>query len=153
MLVLGICSGGGHLAELQIICRHMAARVVCLTDRSILELHNKDSNFVYPIINPHRSILRYVLNVFHSLYYLYKFKPDCILTTGAGIAIPIFVLGRILGKTCIYVETGSRINTPSRTGLLLYKFAHVFIIQSEDLSEFYPNATFAPILPIRGERI
>lgn len=60
-------------------------------------------------------------------------KPDVILTTGAAVAIPMCVIGKLFRKKVIYIESFARMTTPNKTGLLIYKFADLFIIQWEAL--------------------
>ena len=39
-----------------------------------------------------------------------------IVSTGAGLAVPFFVVGRALGIECHYVESAARVATPRLTG-------------------------------------
>jgi beta-1,4-N-acetylglucosaminyltransferase len=55
--------------------------------------------------------------------------PDVILSTGAGVAVPFFWVGRLLGRRCIFVESLARVDTLSLTGRLVYPFAHEFFVQ------------------------
>jgi UDP-N-acetylglucosamine:LPS N-acetylglucosamine transferase len=55
--------------------------------------------------------------------------PDVILSTGAGVAVPFFWIGRLLGRRCVFVESLARVDTLSLTGRLVYPFADEFFVQ------------------------
>lgn len=78
-----------------------------------------------------------------ELWVLLRVRPKVILSGGAGIAIPIFVLGRICGMKTIYVESVCRIHDLSLTGKIVYHIAHLFFVQWEHLREKYPRAIYA----------
>lgn len=90
-----------------------------------------------------RSIRRTVLAIFAQLIVLIRCRPQVILSTGANIAVPISVFGRLLGVKVIHVETGSRIYLMSTTGRIMYHVANLFFVQWEELRENYPNAIYA----------
>jgi UDP-N-acetylglucosamine:LPS N-acetylglucosamine transferase len=55
--------------------------------------------------------------------------PDAILSTGAGVSVPFFWVGRLLGRRCVYVESLTRIDSLSLSGRLVYPFASTFFVQ------------------------
>jgi UDP-N-acetylglucosamine:LPS N-acetylglucosamine transferase len=69
-----------------------------------------------------------------------KEKPDCIISTGALITYPICLLGKMMGKKIIYIESFARVDRPSLTGKFMYKVADLFIVQWEELLKHYPKA-------------
>ena len=62
------------------------------------------------------------------------------------MAIPICIYAKLFGKKIIYIESMARINSPSATGKLVYKFADLFIIQWEELRKFYPKAVYGGVI-------
>ncbi len=50
-------------------------------------------------------------------------RPTIILSTGAGLAVPFAVVGKLLGIPNIFVETMTRVTEPSLTGRLMYRLA------------------------------
>lgn len=89
-----------------------------------------------------RSIVNLIRNFFLAFRILLKEKPDCILSTGAGIGVPFIYAGRILGIRTVYIETLTRVNTLSLTGRLVYYVADNFIVQWPELAEKYNRAVF-----------
>ena len=47
-----------------------------------------------------------------------RFDPDVILSTGAALAIPFFIVGRLHRKRLVYVESFTRVTKPSMSGLV-----------------------------------
>jgi UDP-N-acetylglucosamine:LPS N-acetylglucosamine transferase len=56
-------------------------------------------------------------------------KPDVILSTGAGLAVPFFLVGRLLRRRLVYVESVTRIESVSLSGRIVYPLAHEFLVQ------------------------
>ncbi len=63
-----------------------------------------------------------------------------VVSTGAGVAVPFIILGRLRGLRAVYVETMSMISSPSLTGRLVYPFATTFIVQWPELLRFFRRA-------------
>ena len=57
------------------------------------------------------------------------YKPDVILSTGAALAVPFFVVGRLLGVRLVYVESFTRVQRPALTGRLVYPLTDAFFVQ------------------------
>jgi UDP-N-acetylglucosamine:LPS N-acetylglucosamine transferase len=55
--------------------------------------------------------------------------PDVILSTGAALAVPFFLLGRLLGRRLVYVESLTRVERLSLSGRLVYPLADAFFVQ------------------------
>jgi len=83
-----------------------------------------------------------LINGFKSLKIFVKEKPDIIITTGVLSMIPICLLAKIFRKKLIYIESFSKITSPTETGKFLYKFSDQFYIQWKELLKFYPNAIY-----------
>ena len=67
-------------------------------------------------------------------------RPKIIISTGAGIAIPFMMIGKFFGSKLIFIETGARVYTVSKTGNFMYKYADKFFVQYEVLLKKYPKA-------------
>ena len=77
-----------------------------------------------------------------SFLLLKRENPDCIISTGALASYPICKLGKMRGKKIIYIESFARVDTPSLTGKLMYGVADIFIVQWEEMLQFFPNAIY-----------
>ena len=138
MKIIAVCSGGGHMTELErsLPTLNDVFWVTTMSGHASLS-SNKKFNY---IVDPHKSLLLYLYNGLQSLYLLLKIKPDIVISTGAGICIPMFILSKLLGKKLIFIETGARIASTTKTGRFLYKYCDLFVVQSEGLKNFYPDA-------------
>jgi beta-1,4-N-acetylglucosaminyltransferase len=88
----------------------------------------------------------FLKQLFLSINILYKEKTDVIITTGSGDAFWICVLGKLLGKKVVYIESFARVITPSKFGKVAYKFADLFLYQWEKLKEQYPKGIYGGII-------
>ncbi len=70
-------------------------------------------------------------------------RPDVILSAGAGPAVPVALLGRLLGAAVVFVETFGAVERPSLTGRLLYPLTPHFFYQWPSLSRVYPRGRYA----------
>jgi len=144
--IIGISSGGGHLTELVTIARFLPTLSAVITETGAAERNTGSDISFMPIRDPHRSIFGFLRNLGQAFRYAGRHKPDVVISTGAGMTVPFFLLAKMAGAVCIYVETGARISTPSMTGRILYPFSSLFIVQSDGLRSFYPKAVVASIL-------
>lgn len=85
---------------------------------------------------------RMAVNALRSLLICLTERPDAVVCTGALATVPLCLLARGLGAKLVFIESYAKVNTPTRTGKLLYRFAHRFYIQWPELREHYPNALY-----------
>jgi UDP-N-acetylglucosamine:LPS N-acetylglucosamine transferase len=86
---------------------------------------------------------KFVVNLWEAFQILRKEKPDAILSTGAGPVVPFAIVGRLVfGTRVLFVETITRIKSPSLTGRMMYWLAHDFFYQWETLRPFFSKARY-----------
>lgn len=140
MKICIVCSAGGHLTETMQLREAFESYdyfFVTYKNPDSAELSKK--NRVYFVTDPKRSIIKLVKNFFQVLEILLKEKPDVVITTGAGIAIPLCYIAKIMRKKIIYIESFCRVDEKSFTGRILYPIADLFLIQWEELLNKYGN--------------
>lgn len=76
-----------------------------------------------------RSIVNLLRNVVVAWRTIRRIRPDAILSTGAGLAVPFFLVGKLLRTRLVYVESVTRIETLSLSGRLVYPLADRFFVQ------------------------
>lgn len=89
------------------------------------------------------AALRTIVTAFQAMEVVLRVRPKAILSTGPAIAVPVALLGKLLGARVIFVETGSRIKTVSMTGRIMYRWADLFFVQWPQLLEKLPRAIYA----------
>ena len=147
MSVCIVCSAGGHLSEALAACSLVTAERYYITyDEPHVRERLKDEE-VYYVVDPHVSPVLYVKNVIQSLVVFIRKRPKVVISNGAGIALATCVLAKLTGARLIFIESGARVTTPSRTGRLVYRFADLFIVQWKPLLRHYPDAVYGgPLL-------
>lgn len=87
-----------------------------------------------------RSIKNLLLNLVLAVRLLIDRRPDVIVSTGAGVALPFFVVGRLLGIKTVYVEVYDRIELRTLTGRLCRPLADLFLVQWDEQRRLYNGA-------------
>lgn len=151
--VMFIASTGGHLSELLQLSscfNKYDYTIVTEKTKSNLVLKDKHPGRVHYIIPGTYTTLvakltyLFILfaNCWISLYLMIKIRPDFVITTGSHNVGPMCCLAKIFGKKVIFIETLANSNSPTKAGKIIYKFADYFIVQWEEMLEFYPNAIY-----------
>lgn len=143
MRILLVGSSGGHLTHLYALKDFWQQY-----DRTWVTFHKKDAQSIlkgencewcfYPT---NRNILNLIKNTFLSFNILRNEKPDLIISTGAGVAIPFFWLGKLLFRAkTVFIEVYDRIDNPTLTGKVVYPVTDLFLVQWDELLAKYPKA-------------
>lgn len=95
-----------------------------------------DSNYLLEaedVVLAQGPTARNIPNLFRNLRLAWttvrRFRPDVMLSTGAALAVPFFIIGRLHGVRLIYVESFTRVQRPALTGRMVYPLAHAFFVQ------------------------
>lgn len=144
--ILFVASAGGHLEEtLALKSLENRYNTVLITEKTENDItYWQDKCYYMHKVNRKeiKSLIIYIGIFFKSLVILLKEKPQIIISTGAMIAFPTCLLGKLMGKKIIYIETMANINSKSMTGKIVYKFADLFIVQWESMKKLYPKAVY-----------
>jgi beta-1,4-N-acetylglucosaminyltransferase len=129
--VLLVCSPGGHLQQmlaLEPAWRGFSPTWVTLPAPDVQHLlKGQDVLLAHGPTN--RSVAKFVRNMAFAWRTVRDRDPHAILSTGAGLAAPFFIVGRLLGRRVVYVESLTRIKSLSLTGRLVYPLANAFFVQ------------------------
>jgi UDP-N-acetylglucosamine:LPS N-acetylglucosamine transferase len=139
--VLLVASTGGHLSTLYalepwwrdqervwVTFQQPQARSLLGGERVVWAHHPTTRNAVNALRN-----LRLAARVFRS------FRPNLVVSTGAGVAVPFFVVARLLRIPTVFIEALERLDAPSLTGRLCYPMSDRFLLQSEEQRRAYPH--------------
>jgi UDP-N-acetylglucosamine:LPS N-acetylglucosamine transferase len=139
--VMLVCSSGGHLLQLHRLKPwwEKLERVWVTFDKpdSRSLLTGEDVRWAYHPTT--RSVVNLVRNLGLAWRLLRRNRPDVVVSTGAGVAFPFFLLARMFGIKSVYVEVYDRIDVPTLTGRLCYPLASRFLLQWEAQKRFYPR--------------
>jgi len=143
-----VASAGGHLVEaLKATARlqdyekfYVTFRIPYVQDM----LLGQECHFIsFPRFNP----ARYFLNLVQSLGIYGRKRPAVIITTGGGMAVPLCLVGRMFGSRIVFIESGARVDLPSRASKVLGRIAHLCLVQWRPLLAHYPRSVYGgPLL-------
>lgn len=139
-------SSGGHLEEISRLADlGDQYEIFLVTEKGgFIELHFCKSVYYLSQINRKELLFipKFIKTFFQSFIILRKESPQSIISTGALATFPICLLGKLMGKKVIYIESFARVDTASLTGKLMYRIADLFIVQWEELLKIFPKATY-----------
>lgn len=144
MRILYVGSSGGHLAQMLPLARVDGGEhhwVTFATPDAISKL--ADESVTWGHFPTTRNLPNLVRNWRQARSVLDSFRPDVVVSTGAGIALPYFVLARRRGIRTIYLEVIDRIATRTLTGRLVYPFTNEFLVQWDRQQPLYPDSVVA----------
>lgn len=135
--VLIVASPGGHLKVAEELFDNCEFKTKIITTRS----HSKQIT-TYETVTEFNRNWKLLLTMFDAWQILKRTNPKIIVSTGAGVAIPFFILGLMTNKTLVFVESISRINTLSLTGKLSYYFVDKIYVRNIELAKKYKKAVY-----------
>ena len=141
-----IASTGGHFEQL-IMLRPIMDRndSFIITEKTSYE-PVKDVGKIYYLSQINRRektwAFKILLDTIKSLEIFIKEKPDVVISTGALATIPICLIAKVFRKKLIFIESFAKINSPTLTGKILYRFADQFYVQWKEMMSFYPEAIY-----------
>ena len=140
-----VSSCGGHLTELRAL-RPAYERYehFYVVNHPIL-LPQDMAEKTYFVTHAERD-WRVGLNLIEAWRILRKERPQVILSTGAGPAVPFALVGKLLGMSTVYVEISAQVTTPSLTGRIMYRLADRFFYQWKSLERYFPRGTYGGLL-------
>lgn len=148
--VIFISSTGGHFSELMIlkpIFENYDFHLITEKTASTISLKEEYKNRMHYLIYGTRVkkityFFKTTFNTIKSLVLFIKIRPKAIVTTGTHTAMPMCIIGKLLGAKIVFIETYANVFTPTGSGKFIYKFADKFIVQWEDMLKVYPKATY-----------
>ncbi|MEA2056523.1 MAG: PssD/Cps14F family polysaccharide biosynthesis glycosyltransferase [Patescibacteria group bacterium] len=141
-----ISSSGGHLTQTYALSDWWTEyeRVWITRNDNLSQNLLKNEIVYYAHFPEQRNIANFLKNLFTAYQILKKEKPDLIFSTGAGVALPFFIVARILKIRTIFMETFIFIDQPTLTGRLIdiFRLADLFLVQNKNLLKQYPQAKY-----------
>jgi UDP-N-acetylglucosamine:LPS N-acetylglucosamine transferase len=140
--VLLVGSSGGHLTQLWALRPwwQQGARTWVTFDTPDAVSLLADEETVWAYHPTTRNIPNLIRNAFLAWSTLRRLKPDIVVSTGAGVALPFFVLARLLRIPTAYIEVYDRIDSATLTGKLCRPFTSVMCVQWEEQRSLYRDA-------------
>ena len=152
--LLFVLGEGGHSQEIlrlaELLGPDYSYCYILVRDDEVSAAKITRSGPAYRVIRPRNKMHNLVLDAvktvvcgLQAVAILLRCWPDAIIATGPSVAVPVCMASKLLHRKVIFIETGSRINTLSMTGRIMYHFADLFIVQWPQLLPLYPRAIYA----------
>ncbi len=140
--VLLVGSSGGHLAQLLALeswwSNHERLWVTFDTVDAVSLLEREE------VVWAHHPTTRNLRNLARNLRLarevMADFRPDLVVSTGAGVALPFFIAAWLKGVPRAYVEVYDRLDSRTLTGRLCRPISNVFMVQWPEQAALYPGA-------------
>jgi UDP-N-acetylglucosamine:LPS N-acetylglucosamine transferase len=87
-----------------------------------------------------RNVPNLLRNAWLALRMLTRDRPAAIISTGAAVAFPFFVLGWLLRIPTVYIEVFDRLDSRTLTGRLCRPFTSRMLVQWDEQLPLYRNA-------------
>lgn len=137
-----MCSSGGHLTQLMCLESWWSDQ-----ERTWVTFDSEDATSKLEgerVVFAHHPTTRNVKNLLRNTFLAWRLlrreRPEVVVSTGAGVAVPFFWLARAMGIRTIYLEVFDRIDSPTLTGRLCRPVTDLFLVQWPEQSQHYKDA-------------
>jgi UDP-N-acetylglucosamine:LPS N-acetylglucosamine transferase len=143
--ILLACSAGGHLLQLLALrdAWDVHERVWVTDDRSDARSLLDGETVVYAHWPTSRNLRTLARNLWLAWRVVRRTRPRVVLTTGAATAVPFAWVGRLHGARVIWVESVTRVESPSLSCRLVAPIADSVFVQWPELVSSVRGACYA----------
>lgn len=140
--VLFVCSAGGHLSQLLQLrpwwMNHERKWVTFDLSDARSKLEGED---IVPAHYPTtRSIPNTIRNFLLAQSVIKEWAPDIVISNGAGVAVPFFLVAKKAGIPTVYLEVYDRVDSRTMTGKLVKPLTTRFCVQWPEQQKLYPGS-------------
>jgi len=137
--ILFVSSAGGHLAQLLQLKPWWVNHQRRWVTFDLPDARSKlDGEY---LIGAHYPTTRNLVNLIRNTPLAWRqiraFRPDVVISTGAGVALPFFIVARLLGVPTVYLEVYDRIDSETLTGRLCRPLTSLFCVQWPEQQVLY----------------
>lgn len=144
-----ISSGGGHLFQMYSLKKwwskynHFWITFDRIEVRSMLQKERK----YFASFPESRNILNALRNLFLAVKILRNERPTLLISCGAGIAPPFFLVGKLFRIKMIFIEPYDFIKYPSLSARIVEPFVDILLVQHKEQLKNFRRAKFVgPLL-------
>ncbi len=140
--LLLVCSTGGHLLQLVALREVWSEfdRAWVTFDKSDARSLLADERVLYAHGPTNRNVPNLLRNLRLAWSLVRELRPQVVMTTGAGVAVPFVWIGRLFGARVVYVESFTRIDRPSLSLRMIAPVADRVYAQWPELTGAVPKA-------------
>ena len=137
-----VSTQGGHLTQLLVLQPWWAARErvwVCPGTPDVLD-RLEGERLIRSYSPTTRNLWNLARNLVLAVRVMRSERPGLVVSAGAGVAVPFFLLGWLMRVPTVFIEVYDRVDSPTLTGRLCGPFTTRRIVQWEQQLGFYPDA-------------
>ena len=147
--VLLVTTQGGHLSQLLALRSWWEDRERLWVAPDLPDVRDRLAGEEW--IRSHTPTTRNLVNLARNFALAWRLlrrtRPAVVVSTGAGVAVPFFVVAWVLRVPTVFVEVYDRIDSATLTGRLCAPFTTERLVQWESQLEMYPDAhVIGPLL-------
>ncbi len=141
--MLFVSSSGGHLSQLLQLRPWWENHERCWVTFDLPDARSKLVG--EELIPAHHPTTRNVVNVARNatlaLSVVGDYRPDVVISNGAGVALPFFAVARARGIPTVYLEVYDRVGSRTLTGRLCRPLSSRFLVQWPEQQALYADST------------
>jgi beta-1,4-N-acetylglucosaminyltransferase len=143
--LLLVCSSGGHLLQLHELRAAWEPfdRTWVTFDKSDARSMLRDERVIHAFGPTNRNVPNLLRNLRLAWTVIRRERPEAILTTGAGVAVPFAWVAKLHGIPVVYVESFTRIERLSLSARMISPVATRLYGQWPELAQQAPRVRFA----------
>ncbi len=137
-----VASTGGHLAQLVALRNWWGThdRTWVTFDKADSRSHLAGEKVIHAFHPTTRNVPNLLRNAWLAVRVVPRERPSLVVNTGAGVALPFFLVARALGIPTLYLEVYDRIEDTTMTGRLCRHIATAFCVQWPEQRAGYAGA-------------
>ncbi len=141
--VLFVCSSGGHLSQLLQLRPWWVHHERKWVTFDLPDAHSKLEDET--VINAHFPTTRNLINMARNTPLAHRvmneWRPDVVISNGAGVAFPFFMVAKALAIPTVYLEVYDRIDSKTLTGKLCQPLSSLFLVQWPEQQSIYAGSS------------
>ncbi|MBM7051386.1 MULTISPECIES: UDP-N-acetylglucosamine--LPS N-acetylglucosamine transferase [unclassified Rothia (in: high G+C Gram-positive bacteria)] len=142
MKIILVASAGGHLAQLIALDKfwkqHERSWVTFRLPEVEAALSGEKVDWAY--FPTTRNIPNAIRNLGVAWKVLRRERPDTIISSGAAVAVPFFIVGKLLGMKTVFMEPYDRITMPTLSARMCYPMTDLFVVQWDEQQKAFPES-------------
>lgn len=146
--VLLVGSSGGHLAQMWSLrpwWEHWQRTWVTFDTPDAVSLLDEE-NAIWAHHPTTRNVVNLMRNSTLAWRVIRQTRPDVVVSTGAGVALPFFFVARLMRIPTAYIEVYDRIDSATLTARLCRPFTSLMCVQWEEQRRQHPTAEVIGVL-------
>lgn len=143
MKIALVASAGGHTSEIKMICTKNVVgnkKIILITESKRKDEKIKgiqERTYLFKKDNLNWNPFDYFLALLRFKRILKREKVRLVITTGAHLAVPALIASKMMRIKTVYIETITRLKTPTWSGKICYFFSDIFLVQNPGMEKHY----------------